>query len=445
MKHKKLFVFLALAGLILAGYFLTAATFPKNLNRYPMLVVLLLLDYYVWGLFKKKVYTYSQLVKTLSAVFYWFPLLLLIASTAAGLFVKSTDWPPLLRNLIFGTVFIFYITKLIMALILGLADLFKFFKLVLQLGKVRLKPHAEPSKKGISRSRFMEQLAMVTGGLMVTTMFTGMFRWVHDFDIKRVFVPLKNLPDSFDGYRIIQLSDLHLGTWSGTSALEEAVEMINLEEADLVVFTGDLVNYTTEEAFRFKSVLSKIKARDGVLAILGNHDYGDYVNWPSRADKQKNMEALYRFYQEIGWKLLRNENYILEREGEKLAVIGVENWSVNERFPRHGNILKASKGIGKVNARILLSHDPSHWSAAVLKHHQDIGLTLSGHTHGFQFGIELPGLKWSPAQYVYQQWAGQYEHAETQQLLYVNRGIGSIGYPGRIGILPEITVIELKS
>jgi len=445
MKHKKLFALLAVVAVLVAGYFLTAATFPKNLNRYPLMVFLLLLDYYVWGLFKKKVYTYSKLVKTLSAVFYWFPLMLLVIATASGLFVKSTDWSPLLRNLVFGTVFIFYTTKLVMALILGFADLFKFSRLLLRLGSPNCKSKGDAPKEGISRSRFMEQAALLTGGLMVTTMFTGMFRWVHDFDLKRVFIRLKNLPDSFDGYRILQLSDLHLGTWSGTAALEEAVEMINQEEVDLVVFTGDLVNYTTEEAYRFKDVLSQIKAKDGVLAILGNHDYGDYVNWPSKAEKQKNMESLYRFYQEIGWKLLRNENYVLEREGEKLAVIGVENWSVNERFPRHGNILKASKGIGKVPAKILLSHDPSHWSAAVLTQHHDIGLTLSGHTHGFQFGIELPGLKWSPAQYVYQHWAGQYENSETEQVLYVNRGIGSIGYPGRIGILPEITVIELKS
>ncbi len=349
----------------------------------------------------------------------------------------------MLRNILFGSIFSFYVAKVLMAIVLGIADLIKAGKRVVRLFN-KDETSAEDTGK-ITRAKFMERIAFVTGGLVVTTMFAGMFRWVHDFDIKDLFIKIKDLPGAFEGYKVVQISDLHLGTWSNIEPLKEAIQLINDINPDLIVFTGDLVNYTTDEAFRFKEVLSGLQAKDGVFAILGNHDYGDYVNWPSKPEKQKNMEALYQFYNQINWKLLRNENVVISRGEDKLALIGVENWSANTRFPQYGNILKASKGLGKVPVKILLSHDPSHWNSVVLDQHKDINLMLAGHTHGFQFGIEIPGIKWSPAQYIYNEWAGLYKNEASNQMLYVNRGLGSIGYPGRIGILPEITIINLQS
>lgn len=443
---KKNFYFILLAVLfIVLGYFITVGTFPKNANRYPAFIVLLLIDYYVWGIFKQKVYTYSRLVKVLSVFIYWLPFVLLIASTIAAYFVKPGIWNPLIKNIVFGGIFTFYTAKFFMAILLGFADLIAGFRKIIQLFKRRKKDEGVPKQSLISRAKFMENMAFITGGLVVSSMFFGMFKWVHDFNFNDVFVRIKNLPGAFENYTIVQISDLHLGTWSTVEPMKEAVNQINALEPDLIVFTGDLVNYSSDEAIRFKDVLSGLKASDGIYAVLGNHDYGDYVSWPSKADKQKNMESLYQFYNQINWKLLRNEHVIIEKGDDKLALIGVENWSVNTRFPQFGNILKASKGIGKVPVKILLSHDPSHWEAGVIPNHKDIDLMLAGHTHGFQFGIEIPAIKWSPAQYIYQQWAGLYQNNETQQQLYVNRGLGSIGYPGRIGILPEVTIIHLET
>src|SRR5690606_6050409 len=209
------------------------------------------------------------------------------------------------------------------------------------------------------------------------------------------------------------------------------------------VFTGDLVNDRSSELEPYLDVFGSLSAPLGVYATLGNHDYGDYVKWPSEEAKRENLEQLMAYEQQMGWRLLMNEHVVLEHNGASFALIGVENWSENPRFPRLGDLQAAYKGLeGRdVPLKILLSHDPSHWDAQVLPEYKDIQLTLSGHTHGMQFGIELPWMKWSPSQYVYRQWAGLY--AQSAQHLYVNRGFGFLGYQGRLGILPEVTIIEL--
>ena len=251
--------------------------------------------------------------------------------------------------------------------------------------------------------------------------------------------------------RLIHFSDLHIRLFKDhelyRGILEQAFKEWASIQPDRIVFTGDLVNYSTKEAFRFKNALEKIQARHGVYAILGNHDYGDYVNWPSEADKAENLTSLYEFFEEINWKLLRNQNEVIEIEGEKLAFIGVENWSASHRFPKLGNLSKALQGAEEIPVKILLSHDPTHWEKEVSLKFPEIDLTLSGHTHGFQFGVELKHFRWSFAQYMYKYWAGLYqnENVEKPQYLYVNRGLGMIGYPGRVGILPEITLITLNS
>lgn len=440
---------IAAAGLtlivVVAGYFFIAFTYPKYAGRYPLLALLFVADIYVWGLFRRKVFTYNKTLKAASAVLYWSPLLLIAGHFILRILIPSRPLPAPVNTLLWGYVFSFYVAKLFSALVLFLSDLLRFIP-HLRLSKPQTDQlENQPDRPKLSRRRFIETLSLATGGLVLSTLFTGMFRWVHDFNLKRVSVKVPGLPSSFENYRIVQISDLHLGSWSGADDLEQAIHEINNVQPDLVVFTGDLVNFRTEEAFRFRETLKKLRAKDGVLATLGNHDYGDYVRWESQAKKQQNMRDLYGFFNDIGWKLLRNEHFILSRGDDKFAVLGVENWGSNPRFPQLGDIEKAAKGLGPIKPLILLSHDPSHWEAKVLKKHPEIFLTLAGHTHGFQFGIEIPGIKWSPAQYLYKQWTGLYENPESGQLLYVNRGLGSIGYPGRIGILPEITIFDLQT
>lgn len=442
LTKKHIFSFLIALSIIVVGYFVTQAAFPKNASRYPFMVLLLLVDLYVWGMFRRKLYTHNKTLKALLATLYWLPLLALATATLITLGYRSHDWLPWVRNLVFGGVFSFYVAKFFMAAILFFADIFKWFNGLWDWISFSKRKESQEGVRKYNRSEFLQQMALVTGGLVVTTMFTGMFRWVHRFDIKKHKVTLKGLPPDFDGFRIVQISDLHLGSWSDVDAMEEAVNDILQAQPDVIVFTGDLVNYSTNEVHRFTQTLKRLSAPHGVFAVLGNHDYGDYVRWPSEAAKQQNMADLFRFYDEVGWTLLRNNSAILTKGEAKMALVGVENWSANARFPRKGDLKAALYGLEEVSVKILLSHDPSHWSAQVADNHEDIGLTLSGHTHGFQFGIEVPGFKWSPAQYVYKHWAGLYESAKGQYL-YVNRGLGSIGYPGRIGIMPEISIIEI--
>ena len=254
---------------------------------------------------------------------------------------------------------------------------------------------------------------------------------------------MKNLPSEFKGLRIIQISDIHSGSLDDPEAVSKGVDLIMREKPDLILFTGDLVNNQAEEVNPYLKIFGQLKAPMGVYSVLGNHDYGDYVSWPSEVAKRENLDALKQHHVDLGWRLLLNEHVLLERNSQQIALIGIENWGARG-FAKYGDMKKAVAGLEHVNVpiKILLSHDPSHWEAEVRKEYRDIDLTLSGHTHGMQFGIDIPGFKWSPVQYVYKQWAGLYQ--DENQSLYVNRGYGFIGYQGRVGILPEITLIELS-
>jgi predicted MPP superfamily phosphohydrolase len=274
-----------------------------------------------------------------------------------------------------------------------------------------------------------------------TAFIYGMARGAFNYKVHKVKVVLPNLPNEFNGLKILQISDIHSGSFVSTNPLEEAVKIINLQKADVVFFTGDLVNDRTTETDMVKEVLSKITAPMGVFSILGNHDYGDYVKWDSAEAKHKNLEDLKKVHSQLGWRLLMNEHVSLKRGDAEIAVLGIENWGGNLNFPKYGDMKKAHAGTEKYPVKLLLSHDPSHWSMQVREEYKDVDITFSGHTHGFQFGIEIPGFKWSPSQYVYKQWAGLY--SKDNQHLYVNRGLGFLGYPGRLGISPEITVMEL--
>ncbi len=295
-----------------------------------------------------------------------------------------------------------------------------------------------------SRTRFVRNMALGLAALPTASLIYGLLRNQYRFTMRKEVIGISGLPKELEGLKIIQISDIHAGTFVFKEPLKQVVTMINNAEPDIVVFTGDLVNDKAEEAERFIDIFKHIKAPHGVYSILGNHDYGDYVDWDSPQSKADNLSRLAEIQAQMGWDLLRNENRIIMINGEPLAIIGVENYSTIERFPREGDLKKAYLGAEHAVFKLLLSHDPTHWDYEVNKEYRDIALTLSGHTHGFQFGIEIPGvIRWSPSQYMYEEWAGLYQSGN--QFIYVNRGLGCLGYPGRVGILPEITEITLNS
>jgi predicted MPP superfamily phosphohydrolase len=295
--------------------------------------------------------------------------------------------------------------------------------------------------QGISRSAFLSWLGLGVGGTIFSTLLYG-FKNQHNYKVHRVKLNFPNLPKAFRGMRIVQISDIHSGSFVNKEEVIMGVQAINDLKPDLILFTGDLVNDKADEMEPFKNIFSKLYAPMGVFSTLGNHDYGDYVSWSSAEAKQENLEKLMRIHKQMGWNLLMDESVILEKEGEKIGLIGVQNISGKSRFHSYGNLQKAYADTAALPFKMLLSHDPSHWDSEVLPKYPDIDITLSGHTHGMQFGVELPWFKWSPVQWMYSQWAGLYE--KNNQRLYVNRGFGFIGYPGRVGILPEITLIELS-
>lgn len=297
------------------------------------------------------------------------------------------------------------------------------------------------SEDGISRSVFLSWMGIAAGSTLFGTLVYG-FGNKYNYQVLKKKMHFPNLPASFRGLKIVHVSDIHSGSFLDKEAVARGVEEIMKQQADLVLFTGDLVNDRASEMTPFMDLFSSIKAPMGVYSTLGNHDYGDYVEWPYQGiSKQENLEHLKKVHASLGWRLLMNEHVVLERNEDKIAILGIENWSARGRFPKYGKMDEAYRGTEQYPFKILLSHDPSHWHAEVTEQYKDIDLMLSGHTHGMQFGVEIPGFKWSPVQYMYKEWAGLYEN-ETQKL-YVNRGFGFIGYPGRVGILPEITVIEL--
>ncbi|MBC2843523.1 metallophosphoesterase [Winogradskyella flava] len=293
-----------------------------------------------------------------------------------------------------------------------------------------------------SRRRFVSQIALGLAAIPFASLLYGMYRGKYQFRVLNYTLHFDDLPDAFDGYRITQISDIHSGSFDNKEKIEYAIDLINEQQSDVLLFTGDMVNNKASEMLPWKETFSKLKAKDGKFSVLGNHDYGDYVDWSSKEEKAQNLEDLKAIQKEIGFDLLLNEHRYLKKNGQQLALVGVENWGKGG-FKKAGDLKKASSLIDKDDFKILMSHDPSHWDAEVVNDDYHYHLTLSGHTHGMQFGIEIPGwIKWSPVKWRYKQWAGIYE--SVGQYINVNRGFGYLGYPGRVGIWPEITVIELK-
>lgn len=292
------------------------------------------------------------------------------------------------------------------------------------------------------RRQFVSRIALGIAAIPFLSLIYGMTVGKYNFKVLRQTLFFPDLPDSFDGFTITQISDIHSGSFDNPEKISYAIDLINEQNSDLLLFTGDIVNTHATEMHPWIETFSKIQNHEfGKYSILGNHDYGEYVDWKSAEAKDKNFEDIKDLHRQIDFKLLLNENVKIKKGADEIAVVGVENWGI--KFKKVGDLNKASENLNKEDFKILMSHDPSHWDAEVKEHPKHFHLTLSGHTHGFQFGIEIPGFfKWSPVEYVYKQWAGLYEN--LGRYIYVNRGFGFHAYPGRVGIMPEITVIELK-
>lgn len=357
-----------------------------------------------------------------------------------SLFYPPPNWNNFFR-FVSAAALIILVCKLIGISFLLIDDVVRFFRWTYKL--LFHKPtEVVDASQSISRLKFFSQLAVTFTVIPAIAFVYGMVRGAYKYRVHKVKVPSPNLPQEFDGFKIVQLSDIHIGSFMDEAPISRALDIVMQQNADIILFTGDLVNNVTEELNGFEEQLKRLKAPFGVYSILGNHDYGDYVAWDSKAAKDQNLENLKQKQADFGWKLLMNEHVAIEKNGARIALIGIENWGGNMRFPRYGKLKNAYEGAEEYPFKILMSHDPSHWDMQVLLEYPKIDLTLSGHTHGMQFGIEIPGIKWSPIKYLYKNWAGLYKQGE--QFLYVNRGLGFLGYPGRLGIWPEITVMELK-
>jgi hypothetical protein len=337
-----------------------------------------------------------------------------------------------------GIVLLVYIPKILLTLIMFGEDLFR-----LATGAINFFVNNDSEISNFpSRRKFVSQVAMGLAAIPFASLIYGIFEGKYNFKVIKQTVFFPDLPDAFDGFRITQISDVHSGSFDNKEKIEYAIDLVNQQNSDMILFTGDIVNTHAKEMHPWLDTFNRIKTHKyGKYAVLGNHDYGEYVTWPSNEEKDENFLAIKNLYHQIGFQLLLNEHTFIEKEADKMALVGVENWGV--KFKKAGDLNKAAHGLTKDDFKILMSHDPSHWEHIIKNDVKHFHLTLSGHTHGLQFGIEIPGFfKWSPVQYMYKQWAGLYEN--LGRYIYVNRGLGFHAYPGRVGIWPEITVIELK-
>lgn len=369
---------------------------------------------------------------------FWVPTILCIAALSWWMFSDPYRITTGMRNWILTGLFATYFSKTIGVLFVLADDLQRAVRWVADIFN-RDAGESLPGK-GIPRSEFLTKAALIATAVPFGTMAFGIISGAHDYRVRRVRVRLPNLPRSFNGIRIGHISDIHSGSFFNKTAVKGGVEMLMGERADLIFFTGDLVNNQASEVKEYINVFDRLKAPLGVFSVTGNHDYGDYHRWPSPEEKRKNFRDLVAAHKTMGFKLLMNNHHIVTESGDRIAIIGNENWG-GRGFSQYGRLQDAVKGTDEAQVKLLLSHDPSHWDAQVRPQFPDIDLMFSGHTHGFQFGVEIGDFKWSPSQYAYKQWAGLYQ--EGNQFLYVNRGFGYLGYPGRIGMPPELTVVEL--
>ena len=417
-----------------------------SLGIFIFIVILIVIDIYAFQAFRYVIRNYSKRAIRRITYLYWIISLICFSIIVLTQLTDWHSWNAYIRTYGLALLIITIPPKIILDVFVLTDDVVRFFRWIfIKTSSLFQKTKPEktvPGSTSISRSSFIIKMGLLIGSIPFFSLIYGMAFNAYKYKIRRLKLVLPDLPESFDGFKIVQISDVHTGSFLNADPLTRAVNIINEQKPDVVFFTGDLVNYKHDEALPYIGILKKIEAKHGVFSIFGNHDYGDYYKWKNKEDKENDILELKKVHSQLGWNLLWDEHHHIELNGEKITVIGVQNCS-GHGFHSYGSLEKATKGINYSPVNILLSHDPSHWQKEVNKKYPRIDLTLSGHTHGMQFGVEIPGFKWSPVQYVYKEWAGLYH--ENNQYLYVNRGLGFIGYPGRVGILPEITVLELRN
>jgi len=403
-------------------------------------LVMLLLDWYVFQSLKTVMQNQSERARLWVLSIHWFLAGLAMLMVLVFPYASILQDSPFFRNYVFALLVGLFLSKLIASAIFLTDDLRRGITWVILRFFSSGAQELESGSLRIPRSVFLSWLGLGLGGTLLGSLLFG-FKNKYNYQLKRIKLSYNHLPTAFRGLKIVHISDIHIGSLQDKYAVEAGINKVLQQKPDLILFTGDLVNNKAAEMEGWTNLFSRFRAPMGVYSILGNHDYGDYVAWPSLEAKQNNLQQLKQIHAGMGWRLLMNEHVVLEKEGQKVALLGIENWGAKGRFPKYGKMQEAYPGTESIPFKILMSHDPSHWDAQVRTVYPDIDLMLSGHTHGMQFGMENPFFKWSPVQWMYKQWAGLYE--EGSQKLYVNRGFGFIGYPGRVGILPEITLIEL--
>jgi predicted MPP superfamily phosphohydrolase len=370
---------------------------------------------------------------------YWAVSIILISGIFIGIFMRMGLGVRATFMLLF---FLLLFAKLLFLVFMLTDDLRRLIIWLKRRGKSTNQPIKRPGPDAIPRSEFLLKAGLLAGSVPLAALTYGTIRGVYDYQVKHRTLYLPNLPKAFDGIKLGQISDIHSGSFYDKKAVTGGVELLMKEKPDFIFFTGDLVNSKTDEMYGYQDIFSKVKAPLGVYSSLGNHDYGDYWGWPTEEARAKNFQDIIDTHKNMGWDLLRNENRRLKVNGEEIGILGVENWGSLSRFPKRGRLDLAVKNTDDLPVKLLLSHDPSHWRAQVLRYPQ-IDAMFAGHTHGMQFGIQTKHFQWSPIQYIYREWAGFYR--EGAQQLYVNVGYGFLGYPGRVGMLPEITIFELKA
>ncbi len=419
---------------------------PNKFIFIPIVTILfLLIDLYVFQVVKYLTADLSESSRKVSYLIFGLFTVIAISSLWIYNFGQVHSYSRGFRTFLVATVFVTYFSKLFVVIFLFIDDLLRGLEWIwfqirpLTSEKTELPTQALPENQ-ITRHDFLMKTATLAGVVPFGAMTFGILSGAHDYRIRNQKITLANLPTQFHGLKLIQISDVHSGSFFNKTAVRGGIEMLLKEKPDLVFFTGDLVNNKVDEMAEYQDIFSKVKAPLGVYSTLGNHDYGDYVSWESAEAKYRNLEKLKEVHRLMGWNLLMNENRIITVDNAQLAVIGIENYGAKGRFPKYGKLEQAYQGIEEMPVKLLLSHDPSHWDAQVNSKYKDIDVMFAGHTHGMQCGVEIAGFQWSPVQYMYEQWAGLYQN--DNQYLYVNRGFGYLGFPGRVGMPPEITVIE---
>ncbi|MBK9272269.1 MAG: metallophosphoesterase [Saprospiraceae bacterium] len=403
-----------------------------------LLAIIFLIEIYAFQGFKVVINSMESAAWRMAANWaYWLISILLLTISLFGLYFyrKNLQFPELSKWTL--NIFIsIFITKIIFILFVFSEDVYRF---VFGIGRKMVGQESDGFLP--ERRLFFNQLGLLVASVPFVSFLYGITKGKYHFKIHTVSIEFEDLPEEFDGFRIAQFSDFHSGSFDNHEEVARGLQMLQAQNCDLIVFTGDLVNNKANEFLPYQKLFKDLSAPFGKYSILGNHDYGDYTSWPSPSDKQNNFDQLCRLHAELGFQLLRDEHNLIEIKGQSIAICGVENWGIG--FGKRGNLAKALNGVDEEKFKILLSHDPSHWEHEVKMYPSKVQLCLSGHTHGAQMGVEIPGIKFSPVQFRYAHWAGLKE--EGMRYHYINRGFGYLGFGGRVGIWPEITVLELKS